>query len=361
MRMLGARAPGGNGEMRRLVAVGCFFASVCLVGLLAADEVRLTPKTVVRFATLEEAGKLLGTRDEFVSRMSPFDRAVRMKTDRPVSEEQLLKSVAGRARAWEAEETDRLRRAIRALSPKLSRWKLNFPKRILMIKTAGAESGAAHTRMGAVVLPQRMVSNPRQSWERLLAHEFLHVLTRHNPDLRRSLYAVIGFQRCNEIELPEQLKARKITNPDAPWNDSYITVSVDGKPTPVVPILFSKEEKYNPRKGGGLFRYLSFRLLAIDRSDGQWKPKYRDGEPVLLDVGQVSGFYEQVGRNTGYIIHPEEIIAENFALLVTGKTDLRSPEIIRKMQQVLSGKRPEADETSEPDAAGQPGQSTIAP
>lgn len=334
--------------MKRLIAVSCFFAGVCLVGLLAADEVRLTPETVVRFATLEEAAKILGTRDEFVSRMSPFDRAVRMKTDQPVSEEQFLKSVAGSARAWEPEETDRLGRAIRAISPKLSRLKLNFPKRILLIKTAGAESGAAHTRMKAVILPRGMVGNPRQRWERLLAHELLHALTRHNPELRKSLYAVIGFHPCNEIELPEQLKARKITNPDAPWNDSYITVSVDGKPTPVVPILLSKEEKYDPQKGGGLFRYLSFRLLAIQRSGGRWRARSRDGEPVLLDVGRVSGFHEQVGRNTGYIIHPEEIIAENFALLVTGKTDLPSPEIIARMQQILSRRQPEVDKTSAP-------------
>jgi hypothetical protein len=52
----------------------------------------------------------------------------------------------------------------------------------------------------------------------------------------------------------------------------------------------------------------------------------------------VSGFYEQVGRNTEYIIHPEEILADNFAMLVMGDQNVPSPEILRKVQGVLTQK-----------------------
>jgi hypothetical protein len=45
-----------------------------------------------------------------------------------------------------------------------------------------------------------------------------------------------------------------------------------------------------------------------------------------------------VGRNTNYIIHPEEILAENFALLMMDKHDVPSPEILKKMQDVLGRK-----------------------
>jgi hypothetical protein len=46
-----------------------------------------------------------------------------------------------------------------------------------------------------------------------------------------------------------------------------------------------------------------------------------------------------VGRNTDYIIHPEEILADNFALLMSGASGAPSPEIIKKLEEVLKGKR----------------------
>jgi hypothetical protein len=65
---------------------------------------------------------------------------------------------------------------------------------------------------------------------------------------------------------------------------------------------------------------------------------YAGSQPRLVDFGQVSGFYEQVGRNTEYIIHPEEILADNFAMLVLADQDVPSPEILKKLQDVLTEK-----------------------
>lgn len=48
----------------------------------------------------------------------------------------------------------------------------------------------------------------------------------------------------------------------------------------------------------------------------------------MLDVSEISNFYEQVGRNTDYIIHPEETMANNFAYMITQKTDVPNPEIL---------------------------------
>jgi hypothetical protein len=45
---------------------------------------------------------------------------------------------------------------------------------------------------------------------------------------------------------------------------------------------------------------------------------------------------EQIGRNTEYVIHPEEVLADNFALLVLKKANVPSPEILQKMREVLS-------------------------
>ena len=50
----------------------------------------------------------------------------------------------------------------------------------------------------------------------------------------------------------------------------------------------------------------------------------------------MSGFLEQVGRNTQYLIHPDEILADNFALLVMGEQNVQSPEILQKVKTVLA-------------------------
>jgi hypothetical protein len=66
-------------------------------------------------------------------------------------------------------------------------------------------------------------------------------------------------------------------------------------------------------------------------------------KPMLVDIQQVSGFFEQVGKNTEYIIHPEEILADNFASLVLGQRNLPSPEVMEMIQAILKDR-----ETAEP-------------
>ena len=66
---------------------------------------------------------------------------------------------------------------------------------------------------------------------------------------------------------------------------------------------------------------------------------YDSQKPKLVNVQQVSGIFEQVGRNTGYIIHPEEILADNFALLVLREGNVPSPSVIGKMEEILKQSR----------------------
>jgi hypothetical protein len=71
--------------------------------------------------------------------------------------------------------------------------------------------------------------------------------------------------------------------------------------------------------------------------------------PLLVEPAEVLGFIEQVGKNTGYIIHPEEILADNFMMLVLEIKNLPSPEIIEKLRNVLSQKKPTAGQNKPAD------------
>ncbi len=176
---------------------------------------------------------------------------------------------------------------------------------------------------------------------KLVCHELFHVLSRANPELRERLYEAIGFAKCKEVEFPARLRLRKITNPDAPRNDHYIRVRVGGKECLAVPILFADSDTYDPARGGEFFDYLQFRLLLVERGKqpGSVTTLYDGEDPRLVDLQQVTGFFEQVGRNTGYVLHPEEVLADNFALLVMEVQSVPSPAILKKMTAILTAKQ----------------------
>jgi hypothetical protein len=284
------------------------------------------------FATLPEAQKTLSNRDAFVERMSPFDRAARMKTDRDISQAQYLEFAASAALEWTAEETSKVQAAFDKVRPAIAQLSLPLPARISVIKTSGLEEGnAAYTRGNAIVLPKDTIASPQRDLQRLLAHESFHIASRHHPKLARALYATIGFRPCDEVELPPQLASRKITNPDAPRNDHCIDLTLGQEKVAAVPILLSRSAKYDVSRGGEFFNYLELAFLLVER-----------GERGLTLVGlqEVSGFFEQVGQNTRYIIHPEEILADNFALLVLGEREVRSPDVLSRIRAALLAEKP---------------------
>jgi len=312
---------------------------VLLILSVSSDaDVALSNRTAMHFASPSEGKKLLTAKDDFIRHLSPFDRSARMKLDRPVSEGEFLTFVEGNVSAWTKEEMQAIQGAVKKIEPRLHDLALSFPSTVQLIKTTGTEEGnAAYTRGTAIVIPKVELSKTQPELEKIICHELFHILSRHNPELRDRLYAIIGFIPCDEIEFPRELSSRRITNPDAPRNDHFIRLSIAGRQCLAVPILFSSAEVYDVHKGGEFFEYLNFQFLVMDKSanPGRLKTVYENGEPKLVGPQEVTGFFDQVGRNTQYVIHPEEILADNFALLILGKRDVPSSEIPGKMEEIL--------------------------
>lgn len=307
--------------------------------LLAAGvvEIPLAPGAALQFASVAQGQAVLGASDEYTRAMSAFDRAVRMRTRQPTTERQFLEFAAGHARPWTAAEMQSVRTAAAAAQAKLTPWRLAFPPVVLLVKTSGQEEGgAAYCRAGAIVLPERML---RSLSLRLLVHELFHIFTRNRPDLRPRLYGIVGFTPCPAVELPDSLRAIKLTNPDAVPLDYAIGVRRGTTRFQAVPLLLSKRADYDPETGKGLFDCLTFKLLVIG-GDGAAR-----AAPLLFHADEVDDYWTQIGRNTGYNIHPEEILADNFALLILGdgKTDgVPTPRVLEELRRVLreSGRRP---------------------
>jgi hypothetical protein len=316
------------------VAVAVLFVAARVGAAPPGARARTIAGAKLRFATAAEGARLLGARDRFVAALSPFDRAARAKTDQPVEEAPFLERAAAQARDWTPDEKARLARLFAELDGKLVAWQLPLPADVVLLKTTGLEEGnAAYCRGNAIVIPEGELADPDSELSSLLTHELFHIMSRNAPKLRDSLYEILGFVPCAEVPFPTELAARKITNPDAPLNDHELELRPG---VHVVPILYASKEHYDPIKGGEFFNYLTFRLLVITRAGDAWKPKIVDGKAQLIDPTSDADFQTKMGQNTKYLIHPEEILADNFVLLVSGKRDVPTPKILGELERRLA-------------------------
>jgi len=301
-------------------------------------------ETVVRFASPERAREILTRRDAFIMAMSPFDRQVRVGTAEPASTDQVLRYISRQALSWKAGERARVGRLLKSLAGRMKRLKLNppLPPVVDLVKTTGRdESNAAYCRRAAIILPQNVLQFSDKRLERLLAHELFHIISQHDPKLRRRLYAIVGFAPCGEIELPPELARRRLTNPDAPRIDCCIEIEHEERKITAAPVLLSRTETYDPQRARSLFAYLQFRLLELQRQgNDRWVAAIRDGKPNLIDPRRSKSYMDKIGRNTRYIIHPDEILADNFVHLVFETEMLATPRIVQKMKAIMTAETP---------------------
>jgi len=164
-----------------------------------------------------------------------------------------------------------------------------------------------------------------------------HVMSRHDGAVRSKLYAIIGFELCEPIELPASLAPRRITNPDAPLIDCTITLTAkSGKKVTGAPVLYASTKQYDAKKGATLFQSFVFRLLVVEQRQDRRQPTLVKGEPIVINPREEPEFLTKIGKNTNYIIHPDEILADNFVRLVMKDDNVPSPQIIDQMRRVLT-------------------------
>ena len=123
----------------------------------------------------------------------------------------------------------------------------------------------------------------------------------------------------------------RISNPDISRYDSYGTFTIGGQKQYCTMVIYTDK----PYSGNTLFDYLKIGLVPLN---GEFIPVQKSGKTIIYSLDEAEDFYTQVGKNTSYVINPEEIMADNFAYTLIGKKDLPNPEIIQKTQKVLKAK-----------------------
>ena len=295
---------------------------------LPKEEVQFVGDTKLIFVSQEEAAKLMGTSDEYSKELSRFDIASRTQNPANNQEEQYLAFAAAQAQEWEEDEITVLKVKINQVKDKIEALGLNlpFPKEIKLIKSTLAEEGSvvSYTRTNYIVFR----GDVREDF---IIHELFHILTRFNPDKRDELYKTVNFHKSNRISYPETIKDHVVTNPDAPFLEHTIKLTIDGVEREAVFILHAEHDY----ESGSFFQQMKQKLMLVEGPANDKKAILVNGEPILLDFAAASDLEEKIGKNTSYTLHPEEILADHFIMLVTPKT-APDPAFIDAMKSVLT-------------------------
>lgn len=286
-----------------------------------------------RLATLEEAKQLMSAEDSYTRNRSPFDIVSRLQNPNGTVEE-LNAYALQELREWNDEE----KKVIQAITEDLNdsirkyQYSLPLPKEIMLVKSTLKDEGGAggYTRSNWIALTDKLVSHINEEGQKtLLLHELFHVLTRNSLNFKKEMYQTIGFTVLDEeLEYPKDLWDVHITNPDVGRYDSYATFTIDGKPQKCAMLLYANR----PYTTGTFFQYLNIGFIPYDENI---KPIQIDGKTVAYSLEQISDFDEKVGKNTRYIINPEEILADNFVIAFNNKTDVPTPELTEKIRNIL--------------------------
>ena len=315
--------------------------ALALVATVAPAEDRALPNPPqVRFASVAEGRAVLGAEDAWTTATSDFQRGATIGARPPVSREAFRGFLADTVQPWPPSQVGRWQQAVDAVLARATALRVPLPPEVLLVNSDGRDAAnAAYTRGRAIVLPTQTLpaSEPDRTDPFLVAHELFHVVSRHDPGLADRLYALVGFEPVAPLQWPAAWLEARIANPDAPFDRHAMRLAIDGRDALVMPLLVANRTEL--QAGETFFSVMELRLLEVTASPGApTLPVLRDGEPVWHAPQRLPAYVARLGGNTGYIIHPEEVLADNFAQLVTGRA-VRNPALLRQIEAVLLAPR----------------------
>lgn len=196
------------------------------------------------------------------------------------------------------------------LSPKF------LPTEVQLVKTHGKAYGGEtfYTRHNAIFIPKQTLQqrNRVQMLETLL-HELAHIFTRYHTAEKLALYQLIGFRplQGGGLLLGDSLASRLITNPDGTNLGWFTTVTTTTGNIETLPLMYlAPDGSGNLRNSLFFFEYFEIERLPEGFNVITVPNSLRS---TLKTSDLVPIFKEKY--NTDYIIHPDEIVATNLALL----------------------------------------------
>ncbi len=262
--------------------------------------------------------------DGFFTHISTVDMAIQMRTNTFINDRSqslkeyraLLESEVSNFTNEEMSELsnifDQIEHEVSILNTKL------LPNiRIGKIKTNHYGPDVFYTRDNIIFIPENVLEkNAFPNLKNVMYHEIFHILSRIYPEVKEKTYALIGFKPLsNKVGLPKALQETLLTNPDGAEIKYFITLVDDaGNKIEAIPLITSTKKNYQ-NGNNSLFNYLEFDLFEYDRDSRQ--VLCTEQGKTSIPGSFMASFFEQIKDNTQYIIHPDEILADNFMMSFT--------------------------------------------
>jgi hypothetical protein len=269
--------------------------------------------------TKTEASKAIIKDDmeHYFEKITPIDAAIQMHNSKLINDqnykEKFKSYLVTEAEDFTSDDATYIRgifneaiAKIVKINPKL------VPKySVAKVKTNHFGPSVYYTRGETIFIPENIFVNKKKEEEiPVMIHELWHILSEQQPLLKEKLYALIGFKKHGKkLSYPPQLASILLTNPDGA-DDNYALQCSDGRW--VLPIIKSNSNNYS-EKVPAFMTYLGFDLYAID-NNGKIECDAKGN--ATLKPEENKAFFDQIKDNTQYIIHPDEIIADNVMLAI---------------------------------------------
>ena len=294
-----------------------------------------------RFASKDEGTDLMLSNKAYYAKFSPNKLGyVIQKNDATM--EEYLDFAREQVLDWTDEEKDVITRGMKVIEDRFMNngWTMPPLDTIIFIKTSMMEENgvSGYTHGTQIYLYDFMNHYSSEafadgqipdSFVMLLSHELFHCLTRCNPDFRAEMYSLIGFTVEEEdFEIPPSVWEYYIVNPDVEHHNSRATFKINGQEIDCFAAFVTTKHFEQP--GEEFFQFGTTALVPVDGSD------------VFYPKDEVSNFDEVFGTNSGYVIDPEECMADNFKFAVLYGLDgpdgdgYPNPEIIEGIIDILS-------------------------
>jgi len=202
---------------------------------------------------------------------------------------------------------------------------------LVKLKAKSYGEGVFYTRDNGIFIPYNVLDQGEVGGLlSVFLHEIYHIMSRYNEDFRRASYNLIGFNPVEgNIDFPEALDKRILLNPDGVNMAYAITLKTDkaeDEPIDAIPVIHTNSANYSIDKPA-FFSYIQFDLFRIEEEGDRFNVKISDekGSMVTPEIPDLyyPSFFEQIYDNTQYIIHPDEIMADNFMFAIFAKNVLQ--------------------------------------
>lgn len=309
--------------------------------LLSCSSFMLSSQSLsdhIVFTDASLTSEYLSTPDAYTDSWSQFDIDVRLQKEQG-SKEELLALNAASAKPWTEDEKAKVMAVITKIEGILAKenYSLKVPEALYFLRSTGEEQGypTSYARLEYIVFCDKFSDLSEDKLEEMILRKLFHVVSAHDYEFKTSMYALIQFKMLNgTIAYPQSLQRLKVTNPNAPLTESYIRLNIKNESKLVAMIVYSNESY----KNAPITDYLRVGFLEMADNGNGPIVYMKNGSPTIYSMSEAAtSFYKAVGINPSLAVHPDEIMAENFALAFNLNKQIEDVKIVQKVKEVLRG------------------------